>query len=107
MKNETYHKLIDLYAGRELPEGLDEAMEMAAFNDPELSHEMTTMRKTVDALQASSGDTFTEESYQRILMKIYARGQHHAPSTRARPSSIPPANAGLNETRTTHEPRLS
>lgn len=83
MKNETYHKLIDLYAGRELPEGLDEAMEMAAFNDPELSHEMTTMRKTVDALQASSGETFTEESYQRILMKIYARGGNIMPQAPA------------------------
>ena len=29
MKNELYNKLIDLYAGRELPQELEEELEMA------------------------------------------------------------------------------
>ena len=33
------------------------------------------MRYSVDALRASANDVaMTEESYQRILMKLYARG---------------------------------
>jgi hypothetical protein len=74
VSNEFYRKLVDLYAGRELPAELEDQMELAAFQDPELSHDMATMRRTVDALQSDSGPEFTEESYQRILMKLYARG---------------------------------
>ena len=74
MKNELYNKLIDLYAGRELPQELDDELEMAAFSNPTLSHEMSTLRRTVDSLQNDPGPAFTEESNQRILMKLYARG---------------------------------
>ncbi len=74
MKNELYNKLIDLYAGRELPQELEDELEMAAFSDPALSHEMSTLRRTVDTLQRDAGPMFTEESHQRILMKLYARG---------------------------------
>ena len=74
MNNELYKKLVDMYAGRELPAELEEQMEFAAFGDPELSHEMSTMRRTVDLLQSEPAPEFTEESYQRVLMRLYSRG---------------------------------
>lgn len=74
MNQEFYKKLVDLYAGHELPSELEDQMEMAAFTDADLSHDMATMRRTVDALKADRGPDFTEESYQRVLMKLYARG---------------------------------
>ncbi len=74
MNDELYSKLVDLYAGRELPEELEQEMELAAFNDAELSREMTSLRKTVELLRSSEDHVYTDESYQRILMKLYARG---------------------------------
>lgn len=74
MKNDLYNKLVDLYAGKELPQELEEELELAAYTNPTLSHEMATLRRTVDMLQADQGLEFTEESYQRVLMKLYARG---------------------------------
>lgn len=85
MNRDFYRKLVDLYAGSELPQELEEELEARAFGDPELSHEMTTLRQTVEALRRSDDPTFTEESYQRILMKIYAQGvdiQPKAPTPR-------------------------
>ncbi len=73
--NETYKKLVDLYAGNELPEDLVQEMELAAETDPELKHDMTSLRKTVETLQNDELN-FTEESYQRVLMKLYAKGGH-------------------------------
>lgn len=72
--NEFYKQLLDLYAGGELTDELKEELESAAFRDPELTYEMTTLKKTVDILHSVPEPTFTEESYQRILMKLYARG---------------------------------
>jgi hypothetical protein len=74
MNSEFYKKLVDLYAGRELPAELEDQMDLAAFNDQELSHDMASLRRTVDVLHSDHGPEFTEESYQRILMKLYARG---------------------------------
>lgn len=74
MNNELYKKLVDLYAGRELPSELEDQMEWASFGDAELSHDMSTLRRTVDALQADPAPEFTEESYQRVLMRLYSRG---------------------------------
>jgi hypothetical protein len=74
MNSELYQKLVDLYAGRELPAELEDQMELAAFNDQGLAHDMSTLRKTVDMIHADNAPDFTEESYQRILMKLYARG---------------------------------
>ena len=81
MNNEIYKQLVDLYAGRELPSNLEGQMESAAFTDTELSHDMATLRRTVDMLQAAPKPDFTEESYQRILMKIYARGGNIEPKS--------------------------
>jgi hypothetical protein len=74
VNNELYKKLVDLYAGRELPAELEDQMEMAAFGDSELSHDMATLRRTVDGLHALPPPEFTEESYQRVLMRLYGRG---------------------------------
>ena len=73
--NDTYQKLVDLYAGNELPEDLTQEMEMAAETDLDLKQDMTSLRRTVETLWADEVD-FTEESYQRVLMKLYARGGH-------------------------------
>jgi hypothetical protein len=73
--NETYRKLVDLYAGEELPQELAKEMEEAAQRDPQLYQDMTSLRSTVETLRADQVP-FTEESYQRILMKLYAKGGH-------------------------------
>jgi hypothetical protein len=72
--NDLYKKLVDLYAGRELTDELEREMEDAAQGNPELSYEMTSMRRTVDALRSEPAPEFTEESYQRILLKMYTKG---------------------------------
>lgn len=72
--NELYRKLVDLYAGRELPAELESEMEVAAASDDDLAQDMRSLRRTVDDLRGTPQPEFTEESYQRILMKVYARG---------------------------------
>ncbi|HZH98797.1 MAG TPA: hypothetical protein VEX38_07480 [Fimbriimonadaceae bacterium] len=74
MNSDFYNKLVDLYAGQELTEELEDELESAGFGDPALNHDMTTLRRTVNLLQSAPVPEFTEESYQRILMKLYARG---------------------------------
>jgi len=74
MNSEFYQKLVDMYAGGELSEELESEMKAAAFGDPRLSHDMATLRHTVEALHSIERPEFTEESYQRVLMKLYARG---------------------------------
>lgn len=74
MSNDFYKKLVDMYAGSELPEELEEEMEWASFGDPELCHDMATLRKTVELLRAMPKPEFTEESKQRILMRLCAKG---------------------------------
>lgn len=74
MNNELYSKLVDLYAGRELPAELEDQMELAAAGNTGLNHEMTTLRRVVDTLQTLDEPEYTEESYHRILLKLYARG---------------------------------
>lgn len=71
--SELYKKLVDLYAGRELPVELNDQMELAAHTDTNLGWEMKTLRNTVDALKADTEPMFTEETYQRILTQIYSR----------------------------------
>ncbi len=73
-ESELYKKLIDLYAERSLPPELESEMEVASQNDPNLKAEMEDLRWTVDTLKSMPAPEFTEESYQRILMKVYASG---------------------------------
>ncbi len=74
MDSELYNKLVDLYAAGELPSELEDEMKVAAFTNKELSHDMATLRSTVEMMKALPQPAFTEESFQRILMKLYARG---------------------------------
>lgn len=74
MSKELYAKLVDLYAGHELPLALEEEMEQAAVVDPALAHEMRTLRETVDTLREEPAPEFSEETAQRILIKMLARG---------------------------------
>lgn len=74
MERDYYQKLVDLYAGRELPEELERELEDASMADRDLSYDMATLRRTVDLLRSNPGGEFTEESYQRVLMRLYARG---------------------------------
>jgi hypothetical protein len=79
--NDLYHKLVDMYAGRELPAELEEEMLAASAEDLTLAKEMTSMRDAVDAIRSIPSPEFTEESYQRVLMKVYARGVAMQPQT--------------------------
>ncbi len=81
MSTEFYRKLVDLYAGGELPEELHTELEEAAAADPELKAEMTALKKTVDLLKAEPAPEMTEESYQRILIKLYTRGVDAQPKS--------------------------
>lgn len=81
MNDQFYRKLVDLYAGRDLPAELEQELEQRASEDPELALEMSALRGTVDTLQAIANPEFTEESYQRILMKLYARGADIQPKS--------------------------
>lgn len=69
-----YEKLVDLYAGRELDEQLEDDMSVHAAGNPELAVDMKTLRQTVDLIHEEEAPEFTEESYQRILLKMYTRG---------------------------------
>ena len=80
MNEEPIESLVDLYGGRDLSPESEEILESYAFTDAQLSHNLSTLRKTVDLLKSDSGPELTEESYQRILMKIYARGADIEPS---------------------------
>lgn len=74
MNTEFYRKLIDLYAGHELPLALEEEMEIAAMADADLAAEMRGMRETYEVLKESPQPDFSEETCQRILMKMIAKG---------------------------------
>lgn len=73
MDKDFYQRLVDLYAGGELTEELQEDLEAKAIADPELARDMLTLRRTVNVLQSMDGIEFTDESYHRVLMKLYAR----------------------------------
>lgn len=71
--SEFYKKLVDLYAGGELPVELNDQMELAGAKDAQLQVQMSTLRNTVDLLKSDTGPNFSEESYERILQQIYSR----------------------------------
>ena len=74
MNEGIYKKLVDLYVGDELPEEIMEDLEARAMNDPELSHDMYTLRKALQALRENDDIRLTEESSQRILTKMRTAG---------------------------------
>lgn len=73
-EKELYQKLVDLYAGSELSTELENVLVEASKKDALLAQEMKSLRQTVDALRNTKDAEFTEESHQRILLKLYARG---------------------------------
>lgn len=79
MDTDYHRKLVDLYAGRELPTELEADMEAAALRDADLAIDMMSLRGTVDLMRADDEAKFTEESYQRILTKLMTRGATVAP----------------------------
>jgi hypothetical protein len=83
MNEKLVESLVDLYGSRELTPETEEALETLAFNNAQLSHNMSTLRRTVDVLRSDPGPELSEESYQRILMKIYARGAEIEPNLAA------------------------
>jgi hypothetical protein len=83
VNNELLKKLVDLYAERQLPSDVEVEMESAAAGDPRMLADMVSLRETVDMLHSDPGPSYTEESYQRILMKLYARGAAIQPKTPA------------------------
>ena len=74
MSKDIYSKLVDLYAGDELSEELKDELEARAMNDRELSHDMLTLRNTVQKLLETDDVELTEETSQRILMKMRTKG---------------------------------
>lgn len=80
MSTEHLKKLVDLYAGEELPQELVDEMEAGAMEDPALSHDMFTLRHTVKLLQSTDAPAFSDESHYRILMKMQAQGADVASS---------------------------
>jgi hypothetical protein len=75
--NEMYQKLVDLYAGEELPLELTLELEEVAKNDPQLYRDMKSLRSTVETLRADEV-LFTQETHLEILEKIYRKGGHLA-----------------------------
>lgn len=80
-ENNILNKLVDLYAGNELPQELKDELDVAARTDQELAFEMLTLTSTVDQLQRLEVPQMGEESFQRVLMKLYAAGVE--PNTRS------------------------
>lgn len=77
MDNPDFHrKLVDLYAGRELPTELEQEMEAAALRDADLAVDMMSLRGIVDLMRDDAEASFTEESYQRVRATLLRRGTH-------------------------------
>ncbi len=79
--HDFYMKLVDLYAGGELPQELEDEMTWSSMGDQALSHEMNSLRRTVELIRELPDAEYTEESHQRILMKLYARGAAVQPAS--------------------------
>lgn len=74
MNEKLMQQLVDLYIDEELTEEAMEAVEAGAMSDPALSHDIYTLRATLNALRKTDDACLTEESSQRILMKLRTKG---------------------------------
>lgn len=81
MNKDFYTKLVDLYAGGELTEELNDEMEAAAMADRDLAADMMGLKTTVRALQTLDTPKFTEESFQRIILKMHKQGVEVEPQS--------------------------
>lgn len=72
--NELYQKLVDLYAGDELPTELKDELESAALAEPQLAWEMQTLRSTVANLRSIPLSTDLEASMFAVRQKLADEG---------------------------------
>lgn len=70
MNKDLYTKLVDMYAGKELPSELSDDLESAAKENPELLDEMESLSLLVDTLRDIPAPLYTIETEARILRKI-------------------------------------
>lgn len=97
MTDELYEKLVDFYAGEELPQELQEEIEMAALRDPELGREMSSLKITVGLLQDLRQTPIDPESDQRIKALMCARGLDTRPQLAASPLQMSLLSAGIDK----------
>lgn len=83
MKKEVQSHLVDLYAGNELTEELTAELEKAAHADPELRHDMLSLKTTVELLHSDRGVALSEEASQRIQMRMQIMGAYTPPAAEA------------------------
>ncbi len=69
-----YQKLVDLYAGDELPQELMDELETAALSDSKLAWEMQSLRTVVRHLQSIPAPTEIETSLQNVLNRLKDEG---------------------------------
>lgn len=74
MNKKFLEEIVNLYADGSLSEEGAEALESAAMQDADLSHDMFTLKKTIESLRAQPGPAGVDESFQRIRMKLIAEG---------------------------------
>jgi hypothetical protein len=86
MKNDLYRRLVDLYAGDELPQELVEELETAAMDDKELAHDMFTLKRTVETLRSDPGPAYDEETEVRILLTMQLQVADFGPHQPSKPN---------------------
>lgn len=74
MNKTLLQRLVDLYAGDELPEELERDLEELAADDADLRQDMDRLRGVVALLRAHPPARYTEETEQRILLKLAMAG---------------------------------
>lgn len=83
MNKDLYEKLVDMYAGKELPTELNTELEAAAAENPVLAEEMESLTLLVDSLKEIPAPLYSSETEARILRKIDQQ------ATLNQPRSIP------------------
>lgn len=74
MTNEFYKKLIEVYVGGDLGTSVSKDLKQVVDGNEDLKQDLVEMQAAYNALRDLPTPEFTEESYQRILMKVYTRG---------------------------------
>lgn len=84
MNKEVQSHLVDLYAGNELTEELKAKLEETAHADPDLRHDMLSLKTTVELLHSDRGAGLSEEANQRILLRMQIMGAYTPPAAEAK-----------------------
>lgn len=72
--NKLQRQLVDMYAAQELDIEAAEELEAIALLDSELANDMHSLRFTVETLRGTDAIEMGEESFQRVLLKLYQAG---------------------------------